>query len=55
MGRQTAVVLYLLAMVGIIVAVDVLFLRHLFWPRLIVNVAIVVVFVVVYLRFLKSP
>lgn len=53
MGNRVAVALYLLVMVAIVVSVDVLFLRHDFWPRLIVNVAIVVVFVTFYLRFLK--
>jgi hypothetical protein len=53
MGRRAGTVLYVLAMVGIIVGVDVLFLRHDFWIRLIVNIAVVVVFVVVYLSFLK--
>jgi hypothetical protein len=48
-------VLYVLAMVAVVVGVDVLFFRHQFWPRLIVNVAIVVVFATVYLRFLKHP
>jgi len=48
-------VLYVLAMVGIVVAVDVLFLRHQFWWRLITNVGIVLVFVAVYFRFLKGP
>jgi len=48
-------VLYVLAMVGIIVGVDVLFLRHQFWPRLIVNVGIVLVFGAVYFKFLKHP
>jgi membrane protein implicated in regulation of membrane protease activity len=52
--RQAGVVLYVLGMVGVVVGVDVLFLRHQFWERLIVNVAIVVVFVLFYLRFLKS-
>jgi hypothetical protein len=52
-GRQAGVVLYVLAMVAIVVGVDVLFLRHQFWPRLIVNVGIVVVFATFYLRFLK--
>jgi hypothetical protein len=55
MGRQAAIALYLLAMVAIIVGVDVLFFRHQFWPRLIVNVAIVLAFVAFYLRFLKRP
>jgi hypothetical protein len=52
-GRQAAVVLYVLAMVGIVVGVDVLFFRHQFWARLIVNIGIVLVFVAFYLRFLK--
>jgi hypothetical protein len=54
MGRRTAVALYVLAMVGVVVGVDVLFLRHLFWARLLVNIGIVVVFVAFYFRFLKS-
>jgi hypothetical protein len=52
-GRQAAVVLYVLAMVAIVVGVDVLFFRHQFWPRLIVNVGIVLVFGAFYLWFLK--
>jgi hypothetical protein len=54
-GRQAAVVLYVLAMVGIVVGVDVLFLRHQFWLRLIINVGIVLVFAAFYFRFLKGP
>jgi len=53
MGRQAAVVLYVLAMVAVVIVVDVLFFRHHFWARLIVNVGIVVVFAAVYLRFLR--
>jgi len=48
-------VLYVLAMVGIVVGVDVLFLRHQFWLRLIVNVGIVLVFATFYFVFLKGP
>jgi hypothetical protein len=55
MGRQAAVVLYVLAMVAVVVGLDVLFFRHLFWERLIVNVGIVLVFAGFYLRFLKRP
>ena len=47
--------LYVLAMVGVVVGVDVLFLRHHFWPRLIVNIGIVLVFAAFYGRFLKRP
>jgi hypothetical protein len=55
MGSKPAIVLYVLAMVAVVVAVDVLFLRHHFWARLIANIGIVLVFGVVYLRFLKHP
>lgn len=41
--------LYVLALVVVVVGVDVLFLRHHFWTRLIVNVGIVLAFAVVYL------
>jgi len=54
-GRQAANVLYVLAMIGVVVGVDVLFFRHQFWARLIVNIGIVLVFVAFYLRFLKRP
>jgi hypothetical protein len=52
-GRQAVVVLYVLAMIAIVVGVDVLFLKHQFWPRLLVNIGIVAVFGAVYLLFLK--
>jgi hypothetical protein len=42
-------------MVAVIVAVDVLFLRHHVLARLISNVAIVVVFGVAYLLLLRRP
>ncbi len=48
-----AVALYVLAMVAVVVGVDILFLRHEFWPRLASNVGIVLVFVAFYFRFLK--
>ena len=53
MGRQVVVALYVLAMVVIVVGVDVLFLRGLFWPRLLTNVGIVAVFAAGYFVFLK--
>ena len=45
---------YVLALVAVVVGVDVLFFRHHFWERLIVNVGIVLVFLAFGLRFLKS-
>jgi hypothetical protein len=53
MRRRPAVVLYVLALVAVVVGVDILFLKHLFWERLIANVGIVVVFVAFYLGLLK--
>lgn len=55
MGRLAIVVLYVLTMVAVVVAVDVLFFRHHIWLRLIANVGIVLVFAAFYLRFLKHP
>ena len=46
--------LYVLAMVATVVGADILFLRHNFWARLIINVGIVVVFVAFYFRYLKG-
>jgi len=48
--RQTAVALYLLTLVAVVVGVDLLFFRHEFWERLMANVGIVFVFVAIYLR-----
>lgn len=55
MGRPAVVALYVLALVAVIVGVDILFFRNQFWPRLIANVGIVLVFAAFYLRFLKRP
>ena len=53
MGKQAAVVLYVLALIAVVVGVDILFFRHHFWERLIVNVGIVLVFGAFYWRFMK--
>lgn len=50
MGRN---ILYVVVMAAVVVAVDVLFFRHEFWPRLFANVGIVLVFLAFYLRFLR--
>jgi hypothetical protein len=55
MGRQTAIVLYGVAMAAVIVGVDFMFFRGRFWERLIVNIGIVLVFAAFYLRFLRRP
>ena len=55
MGRQVAVVLYVVAMVAVIVSVVLAFFRNRFWERLTVNIAIVLVFAAFYLRLLTCP
>jgi hypothetical protein len=53
MDRRTAVVLYVVAMVAVIVGVDLVFFRNRFWERLTVNIGIVLVFAAFYFRFLR--
>jgi hypothetical protein len=49
-----SVVIYVVVLVTVVVGVDLLFFRNLFWERLIVNIGIVMVFAGFYLRFLKN-
>lgn len=51
MGRHGAIAIYVLALVGVVVGVDVLFFRNHVWARLLVNVGIVMVFAGFTLRF----
>jgi membrane protein implicated in regulation of membrane protease activity len=51
MRRRTAIALYVLVLVVIVVGADVLFLSHHFWLRLVVNIGIVVVFAVAFAAF----
>jgi hypothetical protein len=53
-GRQAGIVLYVLALIAVVVVVDVLFLKHHFWPRLLVNIGIVLVFGLIYVLVLKG-
>jgi TM2 domain-containing membrane protein YozV len=55
MSRQIVSALFIVAMVGTIVGVDLLFFRYRFWERLMVNVGIVLVFAGFYLRFVGRP
>ena len=55
MGRQVAIVLYVVAMAAVIVGVDFVFFRNRFLERLTVNIGIVLVFAAFYLRFLRRP
>ncbi len=53
MGRHAVGVLYALALVAVVVAVDLLFFRDHAWERLAANVGIVLVFGAFYVRFLN--
>ena len=46
-------IIYIVVMVALIGGVDFLFFKNYFWARLFVNIGIVLVFLAVYLRFLK--
>lgn len=47
------VVIYILAMIATLVGVDLAFFRHHIVERLLANIAVVLVFAVFYLQFLK--
>ena len=53
--RPPRTVVYGLLLAAAVVAVDILFFRNQFCPRLAVNVGIVLAFVVFYFRFLRRP
>ena len=53
MEKHVTVVIYVVALVAVIVCVDLLFFRHEFWPRLMANVGIVLVFAAFGVRFLR--
>ena len=55
MGTQAGTVLYILLLIAVVVAVDVLFFKNQFWERLMMNIGIVLVFLAFYFRFLKRP
>ena len=54
MTSKMTVAPYVAVMIVLIVGVDVLFFRNLFWPRLLVNIGIVLVFGAFYFRFLRN-
>ena len=53
MGKQAGVALYVLVLSVVVVSVDVLFLKHHFLERLLVNIGIVVVFGAAFWAFTK--
>ncbi|MEM5403823.1 hypothetical protein AB4Y45_15150 [Paraburkholderia sp. EG287A] len=54
MMRHVYVAIYILLLIAVIVGVDIIFLKNLFWLRLAVNIGIVVVFAAVYYALLKN-
>ena len=54
MARNVYMVIFFVLMIGCIVGADVLFLSNHFAARLIVNIAIVLVFAGIYFIFLRS-
>jgi hypothetical protein len=55
MTRNMSVVLYIVVLIAVVVSVDLLFFRNLFWQRLTVNIGIVLVFAAFYFRYLNNP
>ena len=55
MTKNMFVGLYVAVLIAVVISVDLLFFRHRFWERLMVNIGIVLVFAAFYLRFLKNP
>jgi hypothetical protein len=52
--RNISVAVYIVVMIAVVVGVDLLFFRNLFWERLASNIGIVLVFVVFYFRFRRK-
>jgi hypothetical protein len=55
MNSSYVLAIIVVLLIAIVVGVDILFFRNLFWERLMVNVGIVLVFGAFVLRFLKYP
>lgn len=48
-------IIFIALLIAVIISIDILFFRNLFWARLMVNIGIVLVFGAFYLRFLHHP
>ena len=55
MRRQMTTVPYILLLIVVVIAVDILFFKGRFWERLAANIGIVLVFLAFYFRYLKHP
>ena len=53
MTKNVSVVIYIVVWIAVVVGVDLLFFRILFWERLTANIGICLVFAAFYFRFLK--
>jgi len=53
MNSSYVTAVFIVLMVAIVISVDILFFRNIFWERLAVNVGIVLIFIAFYLKFLK--
>ena len=54
MTRNMSIALYIVVWIAVVVSVDLLFFRNLFWERLIANIAICLVFAVLYFSFRRK-
>jgi len=54
MKRNLSIALYIVVWIAVIVSVDLLFFRNLFWERLIANIGIVLVFATLYFSFRRK-
>lgn len=55
MTKNMLGVLYAVVMIAVVVGVDLLFFRHRFLERLLVNIGIIAMFAAFYLRVIRSP
>jgi hypothetical protein len=53
MNSSYITVIVIMLMIAVMIGVDILFFRNLFWGRLAVNTGIVLIFIAFYLRLLR--
>lgn len=53
MDKNPMAIVFVIIMIIIIIAVDILLFRHYFWARLASNVGIILIFLALYLRFIR--
>ena len=55
MNSSYVLAIVVLVLIAVVVTVDILFFRTLFWERLMANIGIVLIFAAFALRFLNHP